>query len=266
MPLLSASTIDQISNARTNLDWRESTGQDLRACRFGRRSQGEPGRGRGGGGGGAAGRRTGTMPDMSDGVEQHWTAGSTALVAMAPAADPLVGEARRKYDPAATAGVPAHVTVLYPFLPAGEIDSGVLAELRTLFAGHEPFELDFKEFGRFPDLLWLAPEPDGPLRALTSAVEARWPQAPAYGGRYEPVPHLTIAMGQPQETLAALERELAPGLPLHARITGVHLVVNDDGERWRLRETFALGAAPVGATAEGSVGTDGTAGAGHPQE
>ncbi|MEE4545625.1 2'-5' RNA ligase family protein [Streptomyces sp. V4-01] len=183
---------------------------------------------------------------MGDGVEQQqWTAGSTALVAMVPEADPLVAGARGQYDPAAAAGVPAHVTVLYPFLPADQVDDGVRAALRALFAGHQPFELDFAGFGRFPDLLWLAPEPDRPLRALTAAVEAGWPQAPAYGGRFEPVPHLTIAGGQPQETYEALARALAPGLPLHSRVTEASLVVHD-GLRWQLRETFLLGGEPGG--------------------
>jgi hypothetical protein len=72
-----------------------------------------------------------------------------------------------------------------PFLPAERIDAGVLTELRALFAGHGTFALDFAEFGRFPELLWLAPVPDAPVRALTAAVEARWPGAPPYGGRFD---------------------------------------------------------------------------------
>lgn len=205
------------------------------------------------------------MPDMSDGVDEREAAGdragrtagstagqgaepglrgTTALLVTVPEADPLVGGARRRYDPSAGAGVPAHVTVLYPFLPADRIDDGVTVELRALFAAREPFTLAFTGFGRFPDLLWLAPEPDAPLRALTAAVEARWPEAPPYGGEYgDPVPHLTVAGGQPQEVYEALEREFRGGLPLRTRVAGVHLVVND-GVRWRLRETFPLAGHP----------------------
>lgn len=173
-------------------------------------------------------------------MEQPEPRGTTALLITVPEADPLVSGARKKYDPSAGAGVPAHVTVLYPFLPVERIDDAVTAELRALFAAQEPFALDFTGFGRFPDLLWLAPQPDAPLRALTAAVEARWPQAPPYRGEYgDPVPHLTVAGGQPQEVYEALEREIGSALPLRAGVTGVHLVVND-GVRWRLRETFPL--------------------------
>jgi 2'-5' RNA ligase len=178
---------------------------------------------------------------MSDGETPRWPVGETALIITVPEADGLVGGAREKYDPAAGRGIPAHVTVLYPYLPADRIDEALLAELRGLFTGHEPFELGFAGFGRFPDLLWLAPQPDGPVRALTAAVATRWPEAPPYGGVFDdPVPHLTVAIKQPQEVFDAMEREFAAGLPLRTRVAGVHLVVSD-GTRWQHRETFPLG-------------------------
>ncbi|WP_329130372.1 2'-5' RNA ligase family protein [Streptomyces sp. NBC_01476] len=184
---------------------------------------------------------------MSDEEEPRWVAGETALLITVPEADPLVGAVREKHDASARSGIPAHVTVLYPFLPDDRIDDGVLAELREMFAGHEEFTLDFTGFGRFPELLWLAPEADGPVRALTAAAEARWPEAPPYGGAFDDViPHLTVAVKLPVETFDAMERELAPGLPLRTRVSGVHLVVND-GVRWHHRTTFALhGSAPRG--------------------
>jgi len=177
---------------------------------------------------------------MSDEAEPHWGAGETALLITVPEADTLVGGAREKYDPVAAMGVPAHLTVLYPFLPAGRIDDGVPAELLGLFAGYQAFELAFSRVGRYPELLWLAPEPDGPVRELSEAVEARWPEAPPYGGAFDdPMPHLTVASKQPQEVYEAIERELIAGLPLHTRVTGVHLVVSD-GVRWHHRATFPL--------------------------
>jgi 2'-5' RNA ligase len=171
----------------------------------------------------------------------RWPGGETALLITVPEADPLVGGAREQHDPVAGRGVPAHVTVLYPFLPAGRIDDGLLAELRELFAGHQPFELGFTRFGRFPELLWLAPEPDAPVRALSAAVTAHWPEAVPYGGAFDdPMPHLTVAGKLPQEAYDAMEREFTPGLPLRTHVAGVHLVVSD-GVRWRLWQTFPLG-------------------------
>lgn len=180
------------------------------------------------------------MRGMSDEEAARWRAGETALLIVVPEAETLVAGARQRYDPAAADGIPAHVTVLYPFLPEERLDAEVLATLRELFAAHEPFGLRFTGFGRFPDLLWLAPEPDGPVRALTGAVVARWPEAPPYRGAYEPVPHLTVALKQPEETYAAVERDFAAGLPLSAAVTEVRLVVCD-GVRWHQRTSFPLG-------------------------
>jgi hypothetical protein len=108
-----------------------------------------------------------------------------------------------------------------------------------VFAERDTFELGFARFGRFPEALRLAPEPDGPVRALTGAVEARWPEAPPYGGAFDAVPHLTVAGDQSQETYAAIERELAPGLPLRTFAARVQLVVCD-GRRRHHRASLAL--------------------------
>lgn len=188
------------------------------------------------------------MRGMSQRKTSGRTPGTTALVAVVPEAEKVVGEARKRYDPAAAEGVPAHLTVLYPFLPAERIDEGVRAALGQLFAGHEPFEVRFPRFGRFPDLLWLAPEPDGPARALTAAVVARWPEAPPYGGAFgDPAPHLTVAQGQSSEVYAAVEAECAGALALlRTRIAEVRLVVFD-GARWTEDAAFPLGGGESGA-------------------
>ena len=37
---------------------------------------------------------------------------------------------RDRYDPSARRNVPAHVTVLYPFMPPGDVDAAVLVAAR----------------------------------------------------------------------------------------------------------------------------------------
>ncbi|HEY5398126.1 MAG TPA: hypothetical protein VIL16_22320 [Trebonia sp.] len=58
----------------------------------------------------------------------------SALLVLVPAAEPVVGPHRARLDSSARDGVPAHLTVLYPFLPPAEIGQGVLAKLSRLFA------------------------------------------------------------------------------------------------------------------------------------
>jgi hypothetical protein len=70
---------------------------------------------------------------MSDGTTGQYRAGETALLAVVPEAEPVVGHWRRCFDSFASAGVPAHVTVLVPFLDTDRIDAAVIDELRALF-------------------------------------------------------------------------------------------------------------------------------------
>src|SRR5215213_340552 len=93
--------------------------------------------------------------------------GQTAVIVPVPEAEPVVGRWRARHDAAATAGVPAHVTVVYPFLSADRVDE---AALREEVGSLPAFAATFASTGRFPDLLYLAPEPADPFRALTGAL------------------------------------------------------------------------------------------------
>ena len=66
--------------------------------------------------------------------------------------------------------MPAHVTALYPFLPEHRLTDAVLAQLSELCAGLPILEIVFRRLGRFPDMLYLAPEPAGGLRELTLPI------------------------------------------------------------------------------------------------
>ncbi|MCX5192590.1 2'-5' RNA ligase family protein [Streptomyces sp. NBC_00249] len=167
-------------------------------------------------------------------------AGRTGLVVRIPEAEPAVRAWRERYDPSARAGVPAHVTVLFPFLDEELLDPEVHAALAEVLGARPAFDLRFTHCGRFPGVLHLAPEPDTRLRELTAAVFARWPQTPPYGGMFEDVvPHLTVAQSEDGSLLAEIESDVAAHLPLTARVTSVDLMVHD-GTRWRQRASYEL--------------------------
>jgi 2'-5' RNA ligase len=167
--------------------------------------------------------------------------GQTALVIQVPEAEAVVGAWRRRFDSSAAHGVPAHVTVLYPFLEADRVDAEVVAALGELFAAQAGFEARFSACGRFPDVIYLAPDPDGPFRELTEAVAARWPEAPPYGGQFEDVmPHLTVADGVPPDIQDMIEAELAGRLPVTTRVRAVALETYD-GALWKETAFFPLG-------------------------
>jgi len=177
---------------------------------------------------------------VPDGDPGPYQPGQTALLAVIDEAEPLVGHWRRRFDSAAAAGIPAHVTVLFPFLGAERISAPLLDDLAIVFGDHRSFAVRFGECRRFPGVLYLAPAPDQPFRALTESVAARWPEAPPYGGQFaDVIPHLTIAHGQEADVFREVETVLSARLPVEARISAVSLFVNH-GDRWLRHADFEL--------------------------
>jgi len=50
-----------------------------------------------------------------------------------------VAQHRERLDANAPLGIPAHITVLFPFMPPGAIDAAVLDQLEHLFAAISRF-------------------------------------------------------------------------------------------------------------------------------
>ena len=91
----------------------------------------------------------------------------SALVVLVPEAEARVGSFRERHDPSAAAGVPAHITLLYPFLAPDEIDAAAIESLQQCFASIQPFRFALAGIRRFPGVLYVAPEPSEPFRELT---------------------------------------------------------------------------------------------------
>jgi 2'-5' RNA ligase len=165
----------------------------------------------------------------------------TALIVAVPEAEPLVASWRAKHDWSARRGVPAHVTVLYPFLPTERVDDRLLAELGELFASHPAFSFQLGSVSRFPDVAWLAPEPSEPFEALTRIVAERYPDYPPYEGLHdEVIPHLTVAEGD-AELQDQVEAALTEHLPIAAQAQDVVFMFEGDDGRWREAHRFPLG-------------------------
>jgi 2'-5' RNA ligase len=168
----------------------------------------------------------------------------SALIVPVPEAEPAVGALRSRYDTSASWGVPAHITVLYPFLPPAELGETVLADVRETVRTVPGFELALTRTDWFgDDVLWLAPEPDGPFRTLTAALWARFPRAAPYGGAFDDVvPHLTVAHGQPPPVLREAAARVAAALPIHAPVRAVRLIVGrpEPGDSWHTVAEFPL--------------------------
>jgi len=189
-----------------------------------------------------------TSPDALPGGDA-WRGASvpddwrSALLVAVPEAEPAVRKHRARLDSSARDGVPAHLTVLYPFLQPASIDDAVLASLRQLFAGFAPFDVTLDRVSWFgEDVLWLAPRDDGPFRALTGAAFAAFPGCPPYGGAYaDVIPHLTIGDDGPPADMQAAERSVHAALPIHARVTHARLIRGStEANSWQTMREFPL--------------------------
>jgi 2'-5' RNA ligase len=80
------------------------------------------------------------------------SADESALVAVVPEAEFLAKPFHERYDPSAALGVPAHITLLYPFKPPDQIDAAMLAQLSGSFARFAPIAFELQSIRRFPDV------------------------------------------------------------------------------------------------------------------
>lgn len=175
----------------------------------------------------------------------------SALLITVPAAEPAVARHRARLDASAAVGVPAHITVLYPFLPPARIDAETRAELGRLFAAVPAFRFTLDRTGWFPGspVLWLGPSDPAPFSALTDRVAAAFPSCPPYGGQFaEVIPHLTVADAAPPADLETIEAEVRRHLPIAADAAEVTLLTGPPprsappGARWTPVTTFPLAA------------------------
>jgi len=140
--------------------------------------------------------------------------------------------------------MPRHVTLLFPFRPAGGVTDHTVAELSELLGRFRSFAFRLARTGRFPGVLYLEPEPAARFRDLTEALVARWPESLPYEGAYdEVVPHLTVIDGGAEAD--GLEAEVVRRLPIDAVAGEVWLLRQHRG-RWGVRARFPLAASASG--------------------
>jgi hypothetical protein len=171
---------------------------------------------------------------------------TSAFIVEAPAAEGLTGDLRERFDSTARLGVPAHITVLYPFMDPTLITTAVLHWAQEALGRVPSFEYSLGEVGRFPTTAYLAPVPAAAFIAMTASLVRTFPEFPPYGGEHAgSIPHLTVAHGDATHAEAAaaeLESRLRMHGPIEARCSSIVLIENSTG-RWERMHVFQLPAA-----------------------
>jgi 2'-5' RNA ligase len=164
----------------------------------------------------------------------------TALVIVVPEAEALVSDWRAQYDWSAQRGVPAHITLLYPFARTEKVDDELLSQLRKLFVAEAAISFELARVARFPEVAWLVPEPSEPFKALTGLIAARFPDYPPYEGAHdEVIPHLTVAEGG-VELQDRVEAALSGHLPIRAHAGHVAFLFEGEDGLWHEAHRFPL--------------------------
>ncbi len=160
----------------------------------------------------------------------------TAIVVLFPELEPLVGELRRLHTRDGARGMPPHVTLVDPFADSAEV-AGRLSTVERELGSFAPFEVAVRTSARFPEFLYLQPEPREPFVALTEALIRAFPEFPPYGGAFdEIVPHITVAGGE-AEVLDRLEGSLDVDVRVWVERAWL---VHDTPQGWRRHTAFPL--------------------------
>ncbi|MGE3269929.1 MAG: 2'-5' RNA ligase family protein [Chloroflexota bacterium] len=177
----------------------------------------------------------------------HADRGSSArrggLIVPVPEAEQVVQAWHARLHPSEQA-LPAHVTLLFPFLTLTEIDPANLAWLQAYFAGLPAVDVSFSTVGRFPDVVYLGPEPRNWFVRCTEALTARFGLLPYGGLHQEIVPHLTVARHADPQVCAEAAQALTQVLPITTRVNAAWLMEETEAGRWTHTATFPFGPPP----------------------
>jgi 2'-5' RNA ligase len=166
----------------------------------------------------------------------------TAIVVPVPEAEPLVAAVRLKYDRSANLGVPAHITLLYPFVSPHLAESEI-HNLAELFGAMPVFEFSLAEVRRFPRTAYLHPEPAERFAGMARRLVERWPDCRPYRGAFAAmIPHLTVADEVDGNTLDMVRRQLADHLPVACVAREAWLLYSNDSGFWSQKASFHLAA------------------------
>ncbi len=170
------------------------------------------------------------------------------LVVPVPESEPLVGRWRQQYDPPAPFGIPAHITLLFPFRPARWLGEDGLADLAAFFRAETTAQCSLARVGRFPGrpgqspgIVYLAPEPAAPFIELTKRLAARYDLLPYGRADMGVTPHLTVARHEDSASLDRVADVLSPSLPLPYTLREAWLMERDEAGYWHTSETFPFG-------------------------
>ena len=159
-------------------------------------------------------------------------------VVLVPAFDvgQLVRDLRMRYDPSAAAGIPPHITLMFPFTPPPDLTEGNIDTLEEVIGRARAVDFSLTRVGQFEQgVVYLAPEPARPFADLTQEIGRQFGLQP-FGGAFgeNPVTHLTVAILDSPLKRRDLAIELATELPIRVKAEQAWLMVGANSSSWQI--------------------------------
>jgi 2'-5' RNA ligase len=154
---------------------------------------------------------------------------------------------RRRTVGDAVIGLPAHLTMLYPFVEPDRLDAGVRRRLAAVAAATTPFEYRLARAATWPDTVYVAVDPIEPFVALQRRLGAAFPGFPIYGTDpgFEFVPHVTIAEGAPVGDRATHDDPAWHSLPRSGVAASIEVIARPPDAPWGTIWRLPLGRMPA---------------------
>jgi 2'-5' RNA ligase len=167
---------------------------------------------------------------------------SVVLVPVLGAGD-LVRGLRMEHDPSAAAGIPPHLTLMFPFIPPTDLSVLKIDALEKLINLAEPFDFTLTRVSEFEQgVVYLEPAPAAPFVSLTREIGRQFGLQP-FGGEFgdEPVAHLTVAQYAAPSMRKQIADTLRPVLPIALRAVEAWLMTGSNLRGWELLRQMRLG-------------------------
>lgn len=150
----------------------------------------------------------------------------TGIVIPIPSWDGFVRRWRPIVDAEPPVGIPAHITLLYPFVPPDAVAIEI-PKLEQVARTTAPFDFELREVGWFDDeVVYVSVEPEAVFSRLTSRLVEVWPDCLPYGGAHEPpTPHLTIGVGGARSRMRRVADAASSRLPDRCRAEELAVMV-----------------------------------------
>lgn len=143
----------------------------------------------------------------------------------------------------AAMGVPAHLTMLYPFVEPSGLTGEVRGALREVASRHPRFAYELTGMATWPDTIYVSVIPTDPFVRLQRDLQEAFPEFPIYGrdASFQFVPHVTIAEGSSIDDPSIRADRAWRALPRSARASAIELIATGRDDRWRVVWRIPLG-------------------------